>query len=197
MIPLKSFYFIRHGETDWNKSGTIMGSKDIELNSRGISQAESARDFLKDEPIEQIYSSSLKRAHHTADIINENLNVPIAYTDLLQERHFGDSEGSHVDQFHEIFALSIDQIQDKDLPKNAETWTHFRLRIVTAFTDILTKSEKSPLIVAHGGVFLGITAILGIHGVRAKNCEPYLFRPLHEQSGKWNVVSLSDPEYDF
>jgi broad specificity phosphatase PhoE len=89
IIPLKSFYFIRHGETDWNKRGMIMGSKDIELNSNGISQAEQAKYSFEDADIGAIYSSSAKRASHTANILNEALGLQVTYTDLLTERGWG------------------------------------------------------------------------------------------------------------
>ena len=191
-IPLKSFYFIRHGETDWNKRGLIMGSKDIELNSHGISQAEEAKHGLKDEDIGEIYASSLKRASHTANILNQVLNLPITYTDLLWERGWGVSEGDHVDSFKTIFAKRLDDIEDHEIPIDAETWTQFRARIIIALMEILKDSQKPPLIVSHGGVLRGITAILGIHDVHPKNCEAYLFRPSDGISEKWSVVSLED-----
>ena len=191
-IPLKNFYFIRHGETDWNKRGIIMGSKDIELNSHGISQAEQAKHSFKDLDIGSIHSSSTKRAHHTANILNEVLNLPITCTDLLIERGWGVSEGDHVDDFKHIFIRSVDTIEDHELPVNAETWSYFRARIIRALTEILEASHKPPLIVAHGGVFLGITALLGIDNFRARNCEPYLFQAPGEGLDRWNIVNLED-----
>ena len=189
-IPLKSFYFIRHGETDWNKRGIVMGSKDIELNSHGISQAEEAKHVLVGEDISEIYSSSLKRASHTANILNQVLKLPITYTELLVERGWGVSEGDHVDLFKHIFGRRLDAIEDHELPVNAETWTHFCARIILAMTQILEASNKPPLIVSHGGVLRGITAILGTHDVHPKNCEAYFFRAPDEVSSKWSIVSL-------
>ena len=193
-IPLKSFYFIRHGETDWNKRGIIMGSKDIELNSHGISQAEQAKYCFEGEDIGAIYSSSEKRASHTANILNETLGLPITYTDLLMERGWGVSEGDHVDLFKHIFVREVDSIEDHELPQNAETWSHFRSRIITILTEILENVNKPPLIVAHGGIFLGISTILDYREMRAKNCQPYLFRAPDEVSGRWNIVSLEGSE---
>ncbi len=48
-LPLKPFYFIRHGETDWNKRNIIMGSIDIPLNDYGIDQARRAAMIIQEE----------------------------------------------------------------------------------------------------------------------------------------------------
>ncbi len=43
----KSFYFLRHGETDWNKEQRIMGQTDIPLNNHGILQAQTVAEKLR------------------------------------------------------------------------------------------------------------------------------------------------------
>jgi len=60
---------IRHGETDWNRDKIYRGRIDIELNERGIEQASTLGETLKDVELEAIYSSPLKRAYKTAQII--------------------------------------------------------------------------------------------------------------------------------
>ncbi len=80
---------IRHGETDSNIRGSYLGWTDIELNETGLSQVRILRDRLKNTKIDKIYSSPLKRAMQTADIINENYRLDIVYTDGLKERNFG------------------------------------------------------------------------------------------------------------
>ena len=80
---------IRHGETDSNIRGSYLGWTDIELNKTGIGQVRILRDRLKNTKIDKIYSSPLKRAMQTADIINENYGLDIVYTDGLKERNFG------------------------------------------------------------------------------------------------------------
>ncbi|KJV73022.1 histidine phosphatase family protein [Orientia tsutsugamushi] len=67
-LPLKPFYFLRHSETDWNFEHRAMGSQDIPLNNRGVSQGLNAAELLKNEPITTIVSSPLRRARKTADI---------------------------------------------------------------------------------------------------------------------------------
>ena len=70
--------YTRHGQTEWNVLKKIQGRTDIELNEVGIEQAEIARDKLKNEKVDLIICSSLKRARQTAEIINKEFNVEIS-----------------------------------------------------------------------------------------------------------------------
>ena len=65
-LPLKPFYFIRHGETEWNRRNIIMGSHDIPLNELGLQQAHEASRALENESFDIIVSSTKKRAQQTA-----------------------------------------------------------------------------------------------------------------------------------
>ncbi len=49
----------RHGQTEWNLLKKVQGKADIELNEKGIQQAEETRDFLKNEKIDLILCSPL------------------------------------------------------------------------------------------------------------------------------------------
>lgn len=60
----------RHGQTEWNVLKKVQGKADIELNEKGIQQAEETREILKNEKIDLILCSPLKRAIQTAEIIN-------------------------------------------------------------------------------------------------------------------------------
>jgi len=80
---------IRHGETDSNRRGSYLGWTDIELNEIGINQVKFLRDRLKGVKVDKIYSSPLKRALQTAEIINENYKLDIVPSDGLKERNFG------------------------------------------------------------------------------------------------------------
>lgn len=80
---------IRHGETDSNIRGSYLGWTDIELNETGIKQVQSLRDRLKGTSVDKIYTSPLKRALKTAEIINENYRLDIVLSDGLKERNFG------------------------------------------------------------------------------------------------------------
>ena len=95
---MKEIYFIRHGETDNNKLGKAQGgSVDSELNNTGIEQAKYTGKYLKEYRIKDInfdlvYSSPLKRAKKTAEIICENIGYDknkIIFDDNLREKNDG------------------------------------------------------------------------------------------------------------
>ena len=89
----------RHGQTDWNVEKRVQGKADIELNETGIEQAKITSEKLKNEKIDVIISSPLKRAKQTAEIINQTLNCPIIYEDGISERDFGEFEGKQRTDF--------------------------------------------------------------------------------------------------
>ena len=62
-------YFIRHGETDWNKDGKLQGRVDIPLNEEGRHVAELTCEALKEEHFDIAFTSPLSRAYETAEII--------------------------------------------------------------------------------------------------------------------------------
>ena len=65
------FYFIRHGETEWNTKGIYQGLTDIPLSEKGEKQAEylGKRFQNKALKVDAIYSSPLQRAVKTAESI--------------------------------------------------------------------------------------------------------------------------------
>ena len=59
----------RHGETDWNRDGIWQGHGDPPLNDLGRRQATELAERLADVAIDALYSSDLKRAYETAEIV--------------------------------------------------------------------------------------------------------------------------------
>ena len=84
---------VRHGVTEWNKEGRLQGKKDIPLSKEGEEQADKLAKRLKDEKIDKIYASPLKRACKTAEIINKYHKLPINIEDGLREISYGIFDG--------------------------------------------------------------------------------------------------------
>jgi probable phosphoglycerate mutase len=182
-IPLVPFYFIRHGQTDWNLEERIQGWTDIPLNETGHAQARSSISTLSEKGITRIVSSPLIRAHKTAEIINEHLGVPLQVVEGFKERFVGVLEGTIKDssiKATDYYKMVVEKGEHPDA---------FKARISSALHEILDP-EHTTLIVAHGGVYWAIMEMIGFKEQRSHNCVPYLFVPPTENQPSWTVHPL-------
>lgn len=147
--------FVRHGETDLNKPVRRMqGISNYDLNQNGIRQAEEIREKLANEEFDIIISSPLKRAKHTAEIINEIKNVPLIIDDRVMERDYGKLEGEVFDRQYCNLDYDFETIGGESIEK-------YKSRLTDFISDIKKKySDKKVLVVAHNGVISVISCIL-------------------------------------
>ena len=80
----------RHGETEWNVEEIFRGRIDVELNETGMKQAELLAEYLSDVKIDAIYSSPLKRALKTAEVIASYHQLNVEITPGLIDFDFGE-----------------------------------------------------------------------------------------------------------
>lgn len=147
-------YFVRHGQTDWNVLGKVQGRADIELNEKGIQQAEETGKALQNEKIDLVICSPLKRAKQTAEIICKNRNIPIIYDEDVIERDFGEFEGVNKQDFD--FEGCWSYKENKKYEK-AENIREFFDRIYNFLDKIKEQyNDKRVLIVAHGGISIPV-----------------------------------------
>ena len=147
-------YFIRHGQTKYNEK-YLHQPKDAELSELGIKQAKVLAKRFSKIPIDIIYSSSLKRAEQTAEIINKKLNKKVVYSDLLKEKK-GPSEltGKRADGSD---ALKINKLKNlhQDDPlwhySDEENYIEFKERMKKALKILSGLKKKNVLVVSHGG----------------------------------------------
>jgi len=89
----KTFYFIRHGQTDLNLKGIVQGrGVDSPLNENGIKQAQAFYNSYKNTPFDKIYTSTLLRTHQTvAPFLKDG--IPMEQLIGLDEISWGIYEG--------------------------------------------------------------------------------------------------------
>ena len=86
-------YLVRHGESELNKQRIIGGHVDSVLTEKGKEQVRQTKLALKNIHFDEVYSSDLKRAVHTAEILYGKA-IPEAHkVSALRERSFGALEG--------------------------------------------------------------------------------------------------------
>ncbi|HEX2284403.1 MAG TPA: acid phosphatase [Mycobacterium sp.] len=91
---------LRHGETEWSRSGRHTSRTDLELTDTGCERAKLAADVLAelelDDPL--VISSPMRRALHTAELAGLTVNE---VSPLLQEWNYGSYEGLTTPQIRE------------------------------------------------------------------------------------------------
>lgn len=180
-LPTRAFYFLRHGETDWNLQGLAQGSTDIPLNQTGIAQARAASLLLRELGISSIVSSPLKRALVTAEIVGRELAVDVVTNADLREVSFGLDEGKPLSaNWRDTW------IEGTYTPSGGESFAVLRARAVDA---LIQELDRKPvvLIVGHGALFRAVRAEMGlVPHIRPPNAAPLFCQP----GTPWSVTSV-------
>lgn len=95
---MKRIVLLRHGQSAWNLENKFTGWTDVDLTPQGIAEADKAGELLKKEGFvfEKAYTSYLKRAVKTLDIVLDKMNldwIPVEKTWRLNEKHYGTLQG--------------------------------------------------------------------------------------------------------
>jgi probable phosphoglycerate mutase len=184
MLPAKSFYMIRHGETTANVAKVIAGGRnDSPLTDRGRAQAANMASLIHSLPVKptKILHSPMQRAKHTAQAINKALNLVMHEIDDLREHIFGEWEGK---KWEEIEALVINDIR----PKGGESSQDFMNRFRDVMNNIIPEHEGPIMIVAHGGLFHAFAKLYGHNIEGVDNCQLHFFEPNDNYIGiPWKI----------
>ena len=145
-------YVMRHGQTDWNVLGKIQGRTDIELNETGINQAKSAKEKFNQAGIEVIFTSPLKRARKTVEIVSEDKKVPIIIKHEISERNFGEIEGLNFVKDGLFERINFWDYQANLEYENMESVEEICQRVWRFLDEIKQQyHDKTVLLVTHGG----------------------------------------------
>ncbi|MFT8720391.1 histidine phosphatase family protein [Acetobacter sp.] len=196
MITPKRYWYLRHGETDWNKQGLSQGRTDIPLNQTGLEQARKAGQILAQQAegplkITRIVSSPLARALRTAEIAAEALHAqygvrPVLTMDIgLEEVCFGEQEGRPMGEWYD------DWIEGFYTPPGAEPFAFLRDRAVAAVNRALV-GDEAVLIVAHGALFRALRSAMRLPAnVRLPNATPMVVEPPEAEGTPWSLRQVS------
>jgi len=150
---------VRHGETAWNAVTRIQGHIDIDLNTRGLQQAQQVGAALADVGITHVYTSDLARARNTAAAIARHAGIApesVVLVPGLRERGFGVFEGkTHAEieaEWPEDAQRWRQRLPDW-APQGGETPLQLRERISHTVNNIAVRHPGEHIaLVAHGGV---------------------------------------------
>jgi probable phosphoglycerate mutase len=167
----RPFWFLRHGETDWNRENRTQGSTDVPLNETGLAQAAAAAEQLRGRDITAVFCSPLQRAHRTAMIVGDMLGLPVTVQEGLREAGFGAHEGEVMGAWFAAWT------EGAVAPERGESFADVQARAVAAINGVLA-TPGPVLIVAHGSLFRTVRAAMGLSpAVRTPNAVPLLCVP--------------------
>ncbi len=119
-------------------------------------QAEAIGRRLSDLPFDALYSSDLGRAHHTAAVIAQHVEMPVQLESRFRERGFGVAEGKTYEEIDRDFPEMFSRVRDTDpdyAAPGGESRRQFSERVSTVLADYAHQhSGKTILVVTHGGV---------------------------------------------
>lgn len=180
-------HLIRHGETDWNVERRCQGFSDIELNATGRRQAEATARHLSNTKLDAIYSSTLKRAYETAQIIAQHHDAPVQATDALRELNQGEFEGLEltdlVANHGDFLERWLREPADVRVP-GGESLREMQNRAWPALEEIVEKhSDGNVVVVGHNLCNMALLC-------RIMNLDLSDFRRIHQDVGGINVVEF-------
>ena len=174
-------YLIRHGETDWNKEGKLQGRVDIPLNAEGRHVAELTREALQEVPFDVAFTSPLKRAYETAEIILRGRGVPIIKDDRIIEVGFGTYEGKKRKDWDENIKNFFLKSEAYVPLGDGETFEDVLEREGAFLKELFSDSRyqgKTILITTHGAALSGLLTV-----IKGNSIEKFWAGGLHKNCG--------------
>jgi broad specificity phosphatase PhoE len=144
----------RHGETDWNRERRFQGHADVPLNDAGRAQAVELAAGLDGKTFAAVYTSPLRRAAETAQIVAVRLGVEARSHDALKEVDVGSWSGLSVQEVEARFPAGYARWLEHRCAgwNDGETNEELAARVVRGLHEIAREHpDQQVLAVTHGG----------------------------------------------
>lgn len=190
-VMRKDIYIFRHGETDYNKEKRWQGCGiDTDLNEVGRRQAVELAKKLSNLQLEIIYSSPLKRALQTAEVVAKNWHISIEVIAGLREGSFGKTEGMLKSEvaikYPDIYNAWYSPTNDMNICfPEGETKQQMQDRMLKVLHDIEDKPYSQIGISSHGS---SIRYLLMYFGLKPKKMLNTALFHLVYDGNAWSLV---------
>jgi broad specificity phosphatase PhoE len=195
---------VRHGATDWNLQGRCQGSADRDLSEVGLRQAEQTASLLSAEKIHAVYSSHLRRARQTAELISQPHNLPVLIEHGVRELDHGELEGLTFNEIKDNYADFLIRWRSEPAEicvPGGERLADVAERAWNGLNQIVERhpDAESILVVSHNFPILGIVCrVTGTHlnNYRNFHLDPCSVTRLGYEAGRgWYVTQVNSREY--
>lgn len=196
---MANLVIVRHGQSQWNKENRFTGWVDVDLAEKGIDEAREAGRKLQNMRFDHGFTSALKRAQRTLDIILEESaqkGVMVEKDEALNERMYGDLQGMNKDEAREKFGE--DQVhlwrRSYDIPPpKGESLKDTAARVIPYFEKNIVprlRDGEDIIVSAHGNSLRALVMHLeGLNEDEILQVEIPTGKPrLYELDGDLNVL---------
>jgi len=142
----------RHGETAWNVEKVFRGRADVDLNRVGLKQAELLGKYLSNWELEAIYSSPLRRALDTANMVARYQKVAVRVAEGLTDFDYGEWQSVPEQEVKKLYPALLNEWHSnphKVRTPGGESLEDVRRRVVELINDILHRHRGNVLLVSH------------------------------------------------
>ena len=184
---MTTLVLIRHGQTAWNVEGRWQGQADPPLNERGREQARLVAEYQSQFGFAALYSSDLRRAMETAQVISAAMGVEVSPDPRLREINLGRWQGMLADDIRAQYPDELERWHESPLtahPPDGEDVPALATRVLKAVNEIVARYPGQRVgIVAHG---LPIAVVL----CRSAGVGLDHLRDMFPGNGVWSKVVL-------
>ena len=179
------FFFLNHGETDWDRNGLVSGRINAPLNGRGLAQARRAGEMLRQAGIQTICTSPQDRALTTAEIVAAHIHAPIVTIEGLRDCCFGSLDGEQAGGWFEAWRHGV-------APDGAESIRKFLARGARAMNAALERPGPV-LVVAHPAIYVAFQRAAGLDEETQPGLgtTPILHEPPQRRDAGWRTAHLA------
>jgi broad specificity phosphatase PhoE len=197
-MAVKRVIFIRPGETDWNRDLRYQGWVAIPLNSYGKRQAQRLANYIRNIGVGALYTSDLKRATETAELLAEKLGSEPIADRRLRERDIGVWQGLTQQEMQQWYPTEYAQfVGDPDgyrVPEG-ESRKDVRERILAAFNEYLAADRGETIaILSHSTAINALLAeiipSIKFGSVDVSNTSVTTIK--RDDNGAWQLVTADD-----
>ena len=158
----RTIWFARHAQSEYNKKKLFTGWHDPVLTEHGIHKAHDLKEELYGIDFDYIYSSPLKRALQTANILVDDRDIKI--DERLKERSYGDWSAKNKEEVK--LSEGVDNYYAarrgwETSPPNGESLKDVSIRVKSFIDELPDKGNM--LVVSHGNTIRAISVLFGVN----------------------------------
>jgi broad specificity phosphatase PhoE len=191
-------YWIRHGETEWNRTYRLQGTSDVPLNEQGLLQAQQVHRGIH-EPLTHIFCSPLSRTREFAIPLGLHYNLEPTILPELQEMSFGRWEGQSYAEMNpedQQALITWSKAPHSFTPPEGESLTEVAKRIRTAIEQMekVLPADGAAAVVTHGGVIrVMVTLVLSapLSAAARMQFDPASISVIENNGDGWKLTLLN------